>query len=126
MKIDNVEYSTFSGWIDPPADVLPSLDGVAVERAWGGWIAITSSWISLAGVLGDDVYYSICCNGHGLAQAPYVGSLIADYIVDDTMHEDLECIWLPKPKFPPFMMMGRAGLRTIWAVDRIGDLFNGH
>jgi glycerol-3-phosphate dehydrogenase len=27
MKIDNVEYSTFSGWIDPPADVLPALTG---------------------------------------------------------------------------------------------------
>ncbi|WP_036227610.1 FAD-binding oxidoreductase [Marmoricola sp. URHB0036] len=104
---------------------FPSLADVKVARAWGGWIAITSSWISLAGALGDSVYYSICCNGHGLAQAPYVGSLIADYIADGTMHEDLECIWLAKPKFPPFMMMGRVGLRTIWAVDRFGDLVNG-
>lgn len=77
-------------------------------------------------MIGDNVYYSICCNGHGLAQAPYVGSLIADHIVDGAMHEDLQCIWLEQPKFPPFMMMGRAGLRTIWAVDRLGDLLNGH
>lgn len=27
MKTDNVEYSTFTGWIDPPADILPALDG---------------------------------------------------------------------------------------------------
>ncbi|WP_019853878.1 hypothetical protein [Actinopolyspora mortivallis] len=27
MKTDNVEYSTFTGWIGPPADILPSLDG---------------------------------------------------------------------------------------------------
>ncbi len=27
MNIDNVEYSTFTGWIDPPPDVLPALDG---------------------------------------------------------------------------------------------------
>ncbi|MFJ9390930.1 NAD(P)/FAD-dependent oxidoreductase [Nocardioides sp. NPDC101246] len=105
---------------------FPSLADVKVARAWGGWIAITSSWISLAGKLADNVYYSCCCNGHGLAQAPYVGSLIADHIVDGTMHEDLECIWLDRPKFPPFMMMGRAGLRTIWALDRFNDLFNGH
>lgn len=105
---------------------FPSLADVEVAQAWGGWIAITSSWISLAGKLADNVYYSCCCNGHGLAQAPYVGSLIADHIVEGTMHEDLECIWLDKPKFPPFVLVGRAGLRTIWAMDRIGDVFNGH
>jgi glycine/D-amino acid oxidase-like deaminating enzyme len=104
---------------------FPSLADVKVARAWGGWIAITSSWISLAGQIEDDVFYSIACNGHGLAQAPYIGSLIADYIVDGSRHEDLEGIWLPEPKFPPFLMMGKVGLRTIWALDRLCDLFNG-
>jgi len=104
---------------------FPSLSDVKVSQAWGGWIAITSSWVSLAGMIDDNVYYSCCCNGHGLAQAPYVGSLIADHIVDGTMHPDLECIWLNEPKFPPFMMMSPAGLRSVWAFDRIGDFFNG-
>jgi hypothetical protein len=36
------------------------------------------------------------------------------------------CIWLDKPTYPPFMMMGRAGLRTILALDRFNDRFNGH
>jgi hypothetical protein len=71
------------------------------------------------------VWYSCCCNGHGLAQAPYVGSLIADNIVDGTMHDDLAGIWKDEAKFPPFMMMSKAGLRTVWAVDRVGDLLNG-
>jgi glycine/D-amino acid oxidase-like deaminating enzyme len=104
---------------------FPSLADVKVARAWGGWIAITSSWVSLAGQLGDDIYYSCCCNGHGLAQAPYIGSLIADAIVDGKRHEDLELIWKAEPKFPAFFMMGKAGLRTIWALDRVGDMFNG-
>ncbi|GAB4009985.1 NAD(P)/FAD-dependent oxidoreductase [Nocardioides ultimimeridianus] len=104
---------------------FPSLSDIKVARAWGGWIAITSSWISLAGMIGDNVYYSICCNGHGLAQAPYIGSLIADHIVDGTLHDDLAGIWLEEPKFPPFMLMSPAGMRTVWAVDRICDLFNG-
>jgi gamma-glutamylputrescine oxidase len=104
---------------------FPSLADVKVARAWGGWIAITSSWISLAGRIEDNVYYSIACNGHGLAQAPYIGSLIADYIVDGTKHEDLECIWQAEPKFPPFLMMGRLGLRSVWALDRVCDMFNG-
>ncbi len=104
---------------------FPSLADVAVERAWGGWIAITSSWLPVAGQIGDDVYYSIACNGHGLAQAPYVGTLIADAIVDGQRHEDLQTLWQAKPEFPRPMMMGRAGLRTIWAVDRFNDLING-
>jgi len=104
---------------------FPSLADVRVARAWGGWIAITSSWLSIAGQLGDNVFYMLACNGHGLTQAPYVGSLIADLIVDGKRHEDLEGIWKEEPKFPPFMMLGRLGLRTVWAVDRLCDLFNG-
>lgn len=104
---------------------FPSLDDVAIERAWGGWIAITSSWLPVAGHIGDNVTYSIACNGHGLAQAPYVGTLIADLIVDGTRPDDLEVLWQDKPTFPRPMMMGRLGLRTIWAVDRFNDLVNG-
>lgn len=104
---------------------FPSLADVAIERAWGGWIAITSSWLPVAGQIGDDIHYSIACNGHGLAQAPYVGTLIADHIVDGVRHEDLETLWQQKPQFPPPMMMGRLGLRAIWAVDRFNDRING-
>ncbi|MEU0791830.1 FAD-binding oxidoreductase [Amycolatopsis sp. NPDC005961] len=104
---------------------FPTLADVAVERAWGGWIAITSSWLSIAGRIGDNVHYSIACNGHGLAQAPYVGSLIADSIVDGTRHEDLDGIWAAKPKFPPFAMVGPRGLRLVSALDRFTDLING-
>ncbi|PWN02948.1 FAD-dependent oxidoreductase [Nocardioides silvaticus] len=104
---------------------FPSLADVRVERAWGGWIAITSSWLPVAGRIGDRVHYSIACNGHGLAQAPYVGTLIADAIVEGARHPDLETLWQEKPKFPPPMMMGRLGLRLIWAVDRFNDRVNG-
>ncbi|NUR28178.1 MAG: FAD-binding oxidoreductase, partial [Catenulispora sp.] len=104
---------------------FPTLADVAVERTWGGWIAMTSSFLSIAGQIEDNVYYSIACNGHGLAQAPYIGSLIADLIVDGSRHEDLDSIWAKEPKFPPFAMLGPLGLRTVWAVDRLTDLFNG-
>ncbi|WP_408895823.1 NAD(P)/FAD-dependent oxidoreductase [Nocardioides sp. R1-1] len=104
---------------------FPSLADVAVERAWGGWIAITSSWLPVAGRIGEEVLYSIACNGHGLAQAPYVGTLIADAIVDGERHPDLQTLWHDQPRFPRPMMMGRAGLRAIWAVDRFNDRVNG-
>ncbi len=104
---------------------FPELADVAVERAWGGWIAITSSWLPVAGQIGDDVFYSIACNGHGLAQAPYVGSLVADLVVDGERPEDLEVLWAKEPRFPRPMMMGRLGLRLIWAIDRFNDRVNG-
>jgi glycine/D-amino acid oxidase-like deaminating enzyme len=110
---------------DAFATRFPTLADVSVERAWGGWIAITSSWLSIAGQLGDNIYYSIACNGHGLAQAPYVGSLIADLIVDGAPHEDLDSIWAKEAKFPPFVLVGPLGLRIVWAVDRLCDLVNG-
>lgn len=104
---------------------FPSLADVALARAWGGWIAITPSWLPVAGQVADDIYYSIACNGHGLAQAPYVGTLIADAIVDGERHEDLQTLWQEKPRFPRPVMMGRSGLRTIWAYDRLLDMVNG-
>jgi gamma-glutamylputrescine oxidase len=104
---------------------FPSLADVAVQRAWGGWIAITPSWLPVAGQLGDNVYYSIACNGHGLGQAPYVGALIADLIVDQERPEDLEVVWAKKPTFSRPLMMSPLGLRTIWAIDRVNDLLNG-
>ena len=117
------------GLVDELADAFairfPALSDVAVERAWGGWIAITSSWLPLAGHVGGNVFYSIACNGHGLAQAPYVGSLIADLIVDGERPEDLDVLWADEPTFPRPLMMGRLGLRIIWAVDRFNDAING-
>ncbi|WP_406634129.1 NAD(P)/FAD-dependent oxidoreductase [Amycolatopsis sp. WGS_07] len=107
------------------ASRFPSLSDLTIERAWGGWIAITSSWLPVAGQIGENIYYSIACNGHGLAQAPYVGTLIADALIDGERHPDLQTLWAAKPKFPRPMMMGRLGLRTIWTVDRFNDLVNG-
>ncbi|MEU6883218.1 FAD-binding oxidoreductase [Streptomyces sp. NPDC046712] len=104
---------------------FPALADVAAARAWGGWVAITPSWLPVAGQIGDSVFYSVACNGHGLAQAPYVGSLIADLIVDGERHEDLKTLWAEKPTFPRPLMMGAPGLRTIWTVDRFNDLING-
>jgi glycine/D-amino acid oxidase-like deaminating enzyme len=104
---------------------FPALADVRIERSWGGWIAITSSWLSVAGQLEDDVFYSIGCNGHGLAQAPYIGAMIADLIVDGTRPADLDVIWADKPSFAPFFLMGRTGLRLVWVVDRLCDLANG-
>ncbi|WP_063066206.1 NAD(P)/FAD-dependent oxidoreductase [Nocardia violaceofusca] len=106
---------------------FPPLADVAIDRAWGGWIGITSTWLPVAGTIGDDVYYCLACNGHGLAQATYIGSLIAERIATGTTPDDLRTIWVDEPKFGRVvpMIMGRLGLRAAWALDRFNDMING-
>jgi len=109
------------------SDRFPSLSDVAIARAWGGWIGISADWLSVAGQVGTNVYYSMACNGHGLCQVPYVGKLLADYIVDNEMPEDLAGIWTTVPKYPASMalVLNPFVIRLTWSVDRINDFFSG-
>ncbi|MFG2446607.1 NAD(P)/FAD-dependent oxidoreductase [Nocardia fluminea] len=106
---------------------FPTLADVSIDHAWGGWIGITSTWLPVAGTIGDNVYYSLACNGHGLAQATYVGSLIGDRIATGITPEDLRTIWVDEPKFGRTvpMITGRLGLRAAWTADRFNDMING-
>ncbi|BAD56115.1 NAD(P)/FAD-dependent oxidoreductase [Nocardia farcinica] len=109
------------------SDRFPTLSDVSIAQAWGGWIGITADWLSVAGQVGNNVYYSMACNGHGLCQVPYVGKMLADYIVDDEMPEDLAGIWSDVPKYPASMarLLSPFMIRLTWSVDRINDFFNG-
>lgn len=104
---------------------FPTLSDVPIARSWGGWISFSSSWTTVAGRVGDNVYYSASCNGHGLAQAPYLGSLIADAIVDGTRSADLESVWEVKAAYPRSPAIRPLPLRAVWLFDRVSDLFNG-
>ncbi|MFJ7250648.1 NAD(P)/FAD-dependent oxidoreductase [Kitasatospora sp. NPDC098652] len=109
------------------ANRFPSLSDVAIERAWDGWIGISPDWLSIAGQVGGNVFYSMACNGHGLCQVPYVAHQLADYIVDGEMSDDLAGIWSDASTYPPSMslLMQPFVLRAIWGLDRFSDFFNG-
>ncbi|WP_398901651.1 NAD(P)/FAD-dependent oxidoreductase [Streptomyces sp. 1114.5] len=109
------------------ANRFPSLSDVAVERAWGGWIGVSPDWLAVAGQVGDNVFYSMACNGHGLCQVPYVAHQLADYIVDGEMPEDLAGIWSDASKYSPSMslLLQPFVLRAVWRLDRFNDFFNG-
>lgn len=109
------------------SDRFPSLSDVAIERAWGGWIGFSPDWLAVAGQVGDNVFYSMACNGHGLCQVPYVGRELADYIVDGEMSEDLAGIWSDVSTYPPTMalLLQPFVLRAVWGLDRVNDFFSG-
>jgi glycine/D-amino acid oxidase-like deaminating enzyme len=100
---------------------FPSLRDVAPQRAWGGWIAMTPSWLPVAGEAGANVFYAVGYNGHGLAQAPYLGTLLADRLAGDEPHDDLRAVWHARPRFGPAPLFSAPALRAGWAIDRLSD-----
>jgi hypothetical protein len=67
------------------------------------------------------VLYGIGCNGHGLAQAPYLGTLLADRLAGDDMHDDLRAIWRQRPRFAPGLLSSAPAVRAAWLIDRMAD-----
>ena len=102
-------------------DRFPALADVAPRRAWGGWIAMTPSWLPVAGEAAPNVFYAVGYNGHGLAQAPYLGTLVADRIAGDEPHDDLRTVWREQPRFAPAPLFTGAALRLGWRIDRVAD-----
>jgi glycine/D-amino acid oxidase-like deaminating enzyme len=99
---------------------FPSLRDVAVQRTWGGWIAMTPSWLPVAGEAEPGVFFAVGYNGHGLAQAPYLGTLLADRLAGDEPGE-LGVVWRDRPRFMPAPLFSAPALRAGWAIDRLVD-----
>ncbi len=100
---------------------FPTLAGVAVERAWGGWIAMTPSWLPAVGRTSEGIHYAVGCNGHGIAQAPYLGSMIADSIAGLGRAPDLATLWRDRDRFAPSPLTSKAAVKLAWHLDRLGD-----
>ncbi|BAH51919.1 putative oxidoreductase [Rhodococcus opacus B4] len=99
---------------------FPGLRDVEPQQAWGGWIGMSSTWLPVAGEASDNVLYSLACNGHGFAQAQYVGHLLADRVGGAPLHDDLAAIWHGRKRFWPSLVSGPA-LHATWLADRATD-----
>ncbi|MFE3055309.1 NAD(P)/FAD-dependent oxidoreductase [Nocardia sp. NPDC059239] len=106
-------------------DRFPGLHDVAPQRAWGGWIGMSSSWLPVAGEASPNVLYSLACNGHGFAQAQYVGHMLAGRLSGEPMPEDLKTIWHGRGGFWPSFVSGPA-LELGWLGDRLSDRLARH
>jgi len=59
--------------------VHPQLRGTAVERAWGGYVAVTLDRLPHVGRL-DGAWYATGCNGSGVALNSWLGARIAQHL----------------------------------------------
>lgn len=99
---------------------FPGLGDIGFRSVWGGWISMSGTWMPAAGEASDNVLYSQACNGHGFAQAQYVGHLLADHIGGAPRHADLDAIWHGRKRFWPSVVNGPA-LYAGWLADRTLD-----
>lgn len=99
---------------------FPTLRDIDPAQAWGGWIGMTPSNLAVAGQATPRVSYSLACNGHGLPQAPYLGTLLADFLGGEGMHDDLRTVWRESPRFAPGIV-NPATVRLGWLADRLTD-----
>ncbi|MCP2279613.1 NAD(P)/FAD-dependent oxidoreductase [Nocardia amikacinitolerans] len=99
---------------------FPGLRDIEPRKAWGGWIGMSSTWLPVAGEASDNVLYALACNGHGFAQAQYVGHLLADRVGGAPLHEDLAAIWHGRKRFWPSLVSGPV-LYAGWLADRAAD-----
>jgi gamma-glutamylputrescine oxidase len=104
---------------------FPELSDVAVERFWSGPIAMTLDFLPAIGRGGKhgNVLFGIGYNGHGVAQASYVGTLLAKLARgEDPGHPELlrrrRLPMFPEPLRTP---MARGILGALRFLDRRTD-----
>ena len=64
--------------------VFPQLDGVAIDHAWGGTLAITRNRLPFLQQINPNTYAAGGYSGHGVALAPMYGTAIAEHINGQT------------------------------------------
>jgi gamma-glutamylputrescine oxidase len=104
---------------------FPELADVAMERFWSGPIAMTLDFLPAIGRGGKDgnVLFGIGYNGHGVAQASYVGTLLAKMARgEDPGHPELlRRRRVPLPPEPLRTPMARGILGALRFIDRRTD-----
>ena len=115
----------------PDAAVVDDLVRGFHERfpIWATWPATgmgrmdrdDAAWLPVAGEAGPRVIYGIGCNGHGTGPGAYLGTLIADRLAGDDLHDDLRAVWRKRPRFAPGVLSSAPAVRAAWIVDRVAD-----
>jgi sarcosine oxidase subunit beta len=87
----NVDYAFMEQVIDAAIRRAPLLEDAEILRGWGGLYAITPDDNPIIGPLpgADGLFCAIGFSGHGFQQAPTVGRILADLILDGQTDFDL-------------------------------------
>jgi gamma-glutamylputrescine oxidase len=102
-------------------DRFPQLHEVEIARFWGGWIAMTLHTLPVLGRTGarNNIHYALGYNGHGVATASLMGTLLADALTDrPNEHAAALRGWAPRvPPEPLRWLVVRGLLGAVNAID---------
>lgn len=80
-------------------EIYPQLDGVSIDYAWGGKLAITLQRMPHVGRLQHNIHFAHGYSGHGVPTATFLGKAIAEAICKDSEPFELFAR-LPTRTFP--------------------------
>jgi glycine/D-amino acid oxidase-like deaminating enzyme len=97
------------------------LDDLPIESFWGGWIGMTLDFLPMCGVAGKhrNLHYGLAYNGHGIAQATYMGRLLADGVMH-VNNEDAELLHrrgIPIPPEPLRWLLVKSLIKLFAGMD---------
>lgn len=111
----------FAKWETLFARRFPDLPNVRIENFWGGWIAMTLDFLPLhQSNRRGTVFSALGYNGHGIAQASYAGTMLADRILG-LANPDVELFQrriLPLPPEPLRWLAIKALTASLDRIDR--------
>ncbi len=83
-------------------DRFPELPDLQVAHFWGGWIAMTMHFLPTIGCTGAarNICYGLGYNGHGIAVATMMGSMLADVVLGRP-NEHVDLLRRFVPPLPP-------------------------
>jgi glycine/D-amino acid oxidase-like deaminating enzyme len=84
-------------------ELFPMWQDVNFTHAYGGCVAITSTFLPYVGALGDGIFYGYGYNGHGVAPSHTVGRALCDLVLErESEHTALLFVNQEKePSLPP-------------------------
>lgn len=103
---------------------FPEAPDLRIETYWGGWIGMTLDFLPLS--YADSrrrVFYGMGYNGHGVAQATYNGSLLADQVLGRA-NADVDLLRrriTPLPPEPLRWLVAQGLMRVFEGPDRRVD-----
>lgn len=86
---ETVDDALVDDWVSRIASRYPPAAGVPVARAWAGLYDMTPDAHPIIGHVGDGLYAACGFSGHGFMQAPAVGRIVADELLDGGTDFDL-------------------------------------
>jgi sarcosine oxidase subunit beta len=84
-----VDDALVRDWLGRIAHRYPRAAGVPVARAWAGLYDMTPDAHPIVGPVADGVFAACGFSGHGFMQAPAVGRIVADVLLDGGVDFDL-------------------------------------